>query len=221
MRVDESVSEVVAVFEDAVGLVHRGGPALPQLALLARSHRRGFRCLLLVRRDHRRALHRVLLARAHGLHVLALVLANVLEDVEEAVARRTTRPRCAHLEIVEEVEVRRGVVVDCDRRRRQRLEPRAVHSDEGAVCVHGVRLEQLHELVGDARRAEVDRQEAPVVHDGGVVREEAVGPGEVAAERLEDEQVVQLVPLLRVVHLAKLGRAPPAEALIQVEHRRV
>eukprot|EP00965_Chrysotila_dentata_P181111 5978610-Pleurochrysis_carterae.AAC.1 len=34
------------------------------------------------------------------------------------------------------------------------------------TCVHGVRLEQLHELVGDARRAEVDRQEAPVVHCG-------------------------------------------------------
>ena len=54
-----------------------------------------------------------------------------------------------------------------------------------------------------------------------MVAEKAVGPQRVTPERLHDQEVVQLVPLLGVVHLAQLRAAPPAERLVQVEHRHV
>ena len=54
-----------------------------------------------------------------------------------------------------------------------------------------------------------------------MVAEEAITPQRVASERFHYEQMVQLIPLLGVVHLAQLGHAPPAKGLVQVQHRHV
>mmetsp|Transcript_10248 Transcript_10248/g.30361 ORF Transcript_10248/g.30361 Transcript_10248/m.30361 type:complete len:279 (+) Transcript_10248:960-1796(+) len=55
-----------------------------------------------------------------------------------------------------------------------------------------------------------------------MAREEAVGPPRVPTEGFHDEEVVQLIPLLREVELAHLGAAaPPAQRLVQVEHGNV
>eukprot|EP00962_Isochrysis_galbana_P055519 scaffold27286_cov132-Isochrysis_galbana.AAC.2 len=94
-------------------------------------------------------------------------------------------------------------------------------SSKNGVGVHGVGLEQLHELVGDTRRAEVHPHQEPVVKEGHVVAKEPIRPLRVAAQRLHDQQVVQLVPLLRAMHLAELGGAPPAEGFVKMEHRHV
>mmetsp|Transcript_38293 Transcript_38293/g.96229 ORF Transcript_38293/g.96229 Transcript_38293/m.96229 type:complete len:209 (+) Transcript_38293:532-1158(+) len=48
-------------------------------------------------------------------------------------------------------------------------------------------------------------------------RQEAVPPPAVTAQRLHDEQVMQLVPLLRKVNLSQLGCPPPAQGLVQVK----
>ena len=57
-----------------------------------------------------------------------------------------------------------------------------------------------------------------VTTDSYVVAEKAVGPQRVTPERLHDQEVVQLVPLLRIVHLAEFWAAPPAEGLVEVQH---
>mmetsp|Transcript_3482 Transcript_3482/g.13468 ORF Transcript_3482/g.13468 Transcript_3482/m.13468 type:complete len:419 (-) Transcript_3482:371-1627(-) len=164
----------------------------------------------------------VVLARAHRFDVFGLVLADVLKHVEQRVARRAScAGRRRHLEIVEIVQIVGRVVRPRDRRRRERLESLAVLSDEGAVRVDCVGFEELHELIREARREKVDPDQEPVIRHGDVVAEESVGPPRVAAEGLHDQQVVELVVLFGAVHLAQLGRAPPAEGFVEVEHRDV
>jgi hypothetical protein len=43
------------------------------------------------------------------------------------------------------------------------------HVDELSVCVHGVRLDELGEVVPHGGRDEEDNDEDPVVDDGGVL----------------------------------------------------
>ena len=57
-----------------------------------------------------------------------------------------------------------------------------------------------------------------VTTDSYVVAEKAVGPEAVATQGFHDQEVVQLVPLLRIVHLAEFWAAPPAEGLVEVQH---
>ena len=57
--------------------------------------------------------------------------------------------------------------------------------------------------------------------DSYVVAEKAVGPQRITPERLHDQQVVQLVPLLRIMDFPKLRPAPPAKGLVEVQHRDV
>mmetsp|Transcript_878 Transcript_878/g.1865 ORF Transcript_878/g.1865 Transcript_878/m.1865 type:complete len:254 (-) Transcript_878:162-923(-) len=55
-----------------------------------------------------------------------------------------------------------------------------------------------------------------------MIATKAVDPGVVASERLHDEEVVELVPLLGEVHLLdRRAHAPPTEGLVQVQHRDV
>ena len=62
-------------------------------------------------------------------------------------------------------------------------------------------LDELGEHVGEGGGDGEEEDEDPVVEEGGVLRHEAVHPQLVAAQRLHYLQVVQLVPLLRKVHL--------------------
>ena len=55
--------------------------------------------------------------------------------------------------------------------------------------------------------------------DSYVVAQEAVGPQRIPPERLHDQEVVQLVPLLRIMDFAQLRPAPPAKRLVEVQHR--
>ena len=54
--------------------------------------------------------------------------------------------------------------------------------------------------------------------DSHVVAQEAVGPQRIPPERLHDQEVVQLVPLLRIMDFPELRPAPPAEGLVEVQH---
>jgi hypothetical protein len=84
-----------------------------------------------------------------------------------------------------------------------------------------MRLQQLHELVCDSGRAQVHGVEEPIIRERNVVPEKAVGPQRIPTQGLHDEQVVQLVPLLGVMHLSQLGTSPPPERLVQVQHGHV
>ena len=54
--------------------------------------------------------------------------------------------------------------------------------------------------------------------DSHVVAQEAVGPQRIPPERLHDQEVVQLVPLLRIMDFPQLRPAPPPEGLVEVQH---
>jgi hypothetical protein len=75
----------------------------------------------------------------------------------------------------------------------------------------GARLHELRERVRVGGREGEEADDGPVVEHGRVLRQEAVHPVLVAAQRLHDLQVVQLVPLLRKVDLARAG-GPPSGA---------
>ena len=51
-----------------------------------------------------------------------------------------------------------------------------------------------------------------------MVAQEAVGPQRIPPERLHDQEVVQLVPLLRIMDFSELRPAPPAKRLVEVQH---
>ena len=58
------------------------------------------------------------------------------------------------------------------------------------------------------------------VRPSRALTDEAVEPRLVTAEALHDEEVVELIPLLLEVRLLELGRAaPPAEGLVEEDHR--
>ena len=57
-----------------------------------------------------------------------------------------------------------------------------------------------------------------VTTDSYVVAEKAVGPQRIPPERLHDQEVVQLVPLLRIMDFPQLRPAPPPEGLVEVQH---
>ena len=58
------------------------------------------------------------------------------------------------------------------------------------------------------------------VRPSRALTDEAVEPRLIAAEALHDEEVVELIPLLLEVRLLELGRAaPPAEGLVEEDHR--
>ena len=57
--------------------------------------------------------------------------------------------------------------------------------------------------------------------DSYVVAEKAVGPQRIPPERLHDQEVVQLVPLLRIMNFPQFWPAPPPEGLVEVQHRDV
>ena len=78
------------------------------------------------------------------------------------------------------------------------------------------------EVVGQRGGDEPEAGEHEEVDDGGVARQEAGDPPPVAAQRLHDQQVVVLVPLLRKVDaLCHRAEAPPAERLVRMQHRGV
>eukprot|EP00966_Prymnesium_polylepis_P221035 5112978-Prymnesium_polylepis.1 len=95
--------------------------------------------------------------------------------------------------------------------------------EEGVVRVVGVVLDQLRQVVRRARRERVDGDHVPVVADGHRVRERAVHGARVASERLHDEEVVELVVGLGVVHTHPLRHRAVARAqrLAQVQHREI
>ena len=125
------------------------------------------------------------------------------------------------VERVKQVQVLGLIVLFGDRRRRLRLEPRGVALDICRVGLVRVVLNELHDVVGGPRVQQVQHDARPVVGERRVLREPAVEEVGVAAERLHDKQVVQLIVRLGIVHLHP-GRAPvPAQRLVQVQHRDV
>mmetsp|Transcript_76135 Transcript_76135/g.152961 ORF Transcript_76135/g.152961 Transcript_76135/m.152961 type:complete len:431 (-) Transcript_76135:216-1508(-) len=160
------------------------------------------------------------LARLHRRHVLSFVQTNVEEHVVQGLHHRSPAPpRTARLELVKVVHVAAAVVLPGDGGGRQRGQQLRVRIQKFSVRVHRVRLNELREVVRVARAHQPEPHQHPEVQHGGVLREEPVAPQLVSAQALHDEQVVELVPLLGEVHPLDLcAAAPPAEALVQVEH---
>mmetsp|Transcript_38445 Transcript_38445/g.121018 ORF Transcript_38445/g.121018 Transcript_38445/m.121018 type:complete len:264 (-) Transcript_38445:161-952(-) len=82
-------------------------------------------------------------------------------------------------------------------------------------------LDKQGEVVREAGVGHEKEDDYPVVQQGRMLCQEAVKPGGVAPQGLHDQQVMQLVVLLRIVHLAELGRPPPAQSLVEMQDRDV
>mmetsp|Transcript_103224 Transcript_103224/g.266859 ORF Transcript_103224/g.266859 Transcript_103224/m.266859 type:complete len:258 (-) Transcript_103224:593-1366(-) len=157
-------------------------------------------------RQRRRALAGPpVLARLHGQQVLVLVVADVAEDVQQRLARRSPR-HCSGaltgLELVEVVQVPSDVVLDGDRRRGDLRQDLSILFHELRVRDEGVLLDQVREVVRELGLRHEEEHDEPVVHDRRVLGGKAVEPRAVAAQRLHDEEVVQLVVFLRAVDVA-------------------
>mmetsp|Transcript_32957 Transcript_32957/g.78087 ORF Transcript_32957/g.78087 Transcript_32957/m.78087 type:complete len:230 (+) Transcript_32957:40-729(+) len=180
------------------------------------------------------ALHVVVLHEvAQRLPVLLLVVADARENIVKRLERRApggevpVRVRVRQLlhgaERVEQIRVVLDVVLTRDVRDRHAPELLRMLLEERAVRVERVLLDELREVVRRRLRERVHRRDVPVVPKRHGLGERAVHDARVPAQRLHDEQVVQLVVRLRVVgaHAVAHPGVPCAKRFAEVHYGEV
>mmetsp|Transcript_16500 Transcript_16500/g.55697 ORF Transcript_16500/g.55697 Transcript_16500/m.55697 type:complete len:269 (-) Transcript_16500:21-827(-) len=162
--------------------------------------------------------------------MLLLVVAHADKDVVQRLELRPRgtvarqRPLFAHgAERVEEKRVVALVVLAGDVGHGHHLEAFALDLDELVVRLVGMVLDELGEVVGGLLGDGVDADHVPIVKERHRLRHRAVHGARVAAKRLHDQKVVQLVVGFGVVgaHSRGLVRLAGAKRLAEVEHREV
>mmetsp|Transcript_20036 Transcript_20036/g.35090 ORF Transcript_20036/g.35090 Transcript_20036/m.35090 type:complete len:265 (-) Transcript_20036:20-814(-) len=162
--------------------------------------------------------------------MLTLVIAHVHEHVVQRRQLRTALTELAVLiwfwncaEEVEQEWIVFLVVLSCNRRDGHLLELVLILRQKAVVRIISMILNELRQMVRCLLGEGVDADDIPVVEEGHRLCERPVDEARVAAKRLHDEQMVELVVGLGVVraHALTVAGGPFTERLLQVHHREV